>query len=115
MTKGVDSAEAWIIALASLLVLAISFGSPYVVTTALKSVAADLGGSRAVPSGANALAWLGTGVGGGWLTADSATQRPRSLQTVPPEQSRSARQSWLQAPRRQESPRGQSASSAQAA
>ncbi|MEZ5853849.1 MAG: MFS transporter [Hyphomicrobiaceae bacterium] len=64
MTTGVDSREAWAIAIAALLVLAIAFGSPYVVTVSLKSVAADLGGQRSVPSGANALAWLGTGVGG---------------------------------------------------
>jgi MFS family permease len=63
-TKGIDSGEAWIIAVAALMVLSISFGSPYVVTVALKLIAAELGGERSVPSAAVALAWLGTGIGG---------------------------------------------------
>ncbi len=64
MTRGTDSREAWIIATASLLILAIAFGAPYVVTVALKQIAADHGGQRSIPSGANSLAWLGTGIGG---------------------------------------------------
>ena len=54
----------WTIAAATLLILAISFGAPHIVNVALKQIAAELGGQRSVPSGANALAWLGTGVGG---------------------------------------------------
>jgi MFS family permease len=64
MTRGIDSSEAWAIAFASLLILSIAFGAPYIVTTGLKVIAADLGGERSVPSAAGALAWLGTGVGG---------------------------------------------------
>lgn len=64
MTRGVDSGEAWLIAIVSLVILSISFGSPYIATVALKTIAAELGGERSIPSGANALAWLGTGVGG---------------------------------------------------
>ncbi|MGD9805982.1 MAG: MFS transporter [Hyphomicrobiaceae bacterium] len=64
MTHGVDSREAWRIAIVSTLMLSIVFGSPYITITALKTIAADLGGERSVPSGASALAWLGTGVGG---------------------------------------------------
>lgn len=64
MTRGIDSAEAWGVAIASLLVLAVSFGSPFLVTVGLKAIAADLGGSRSLPAGAHALAWLGIGVGG---------------------------------------------------
>ncbi|MEZ5816977.1 MAG: MFS transporter [Hyphomicrobiaceae bacterium] len=64
MTRGIDSREAWHIAIVALLILSISFGSPYVTTVALKTIAAELGGERSIPSGANALAWLGTGVGG---------------------------------------------------
>ncbi len=70
MSRGVDSREAWLISMAVLTILSVSFGSPYVVTVALKPIAAELGGQRSVPSGANALAWLGTGVGGllmGWV------------------------------------------------
>jgi MFS family permease len=63
-TRGIDSGEAWRIAIVSLIILSISFGSPYITTVALKTIAAELGGERSIPSGANALAWLGTGVGG---------------------------------------------------
>jgi MFS family permease len=63
-TRGIDSGEAWRIAVVSLVILSISFGSPYITTVALKTIAAELGGERSIPSGANALAWLGTGVGG---------------------------------------------------
>ena len=61
---GIDSREAWITAFASLTILAVAFGSPHIVSTGLKTVAEDLGGQRSIPSAANALAWLGTGVGG---------------------------------------------------
>lgn len=64
MTRGIDSKEAWRIAVVALIILSISFGSPFVATVALKTIAADLGGERSVPAGATALAWLGTGVGG---------------------------------------------------
>jgi MFS family permease len=64
MTRGIDSREAWLVALACLGILATAFGAPFIVTVALKSIAADLGGERSIPAGANALAWLGTGVGG---------------------------------------------------
>lgn len=64
MTRGIDSGEAWLIAVVTLLLLAIAFGSPYIAIVALKPIAAEVGGERSVPSGASALAWLGTGVGG---------------------------------------------------
>ena len=62
--EGIDSREAWMTAFASLTILAVAFGSPHIVSTGLKTVAEDLGGQRSIPSAANALAWLGTGVGG---------------------------------------------------
>jgi MFS family permease len=64
MSERFDSREAWVTAIAALLMLSITFGAPYVVTVALKQIATDLGGQRSVPAAANALAWLGTGVGG---------------------------------------------------
>ena len=66
----VDSREAWLIAVASLLMTSISFGAPYVAIVALKPIAADLGGYRSIPAAAASLAMIGTGVGGlamGWL------------------------------------------------
>lgn len=64
MRKGIDSTEAWVTATASLIILAVTFGSPHIASTGLKLIAEDLGGHRATPAAANALAWLGTGVGG---------------------------------------------------
>jgi MFS family permease len=73
----VDSREAWLIAMATLVVPAISFGAPFVVIVALKPVAADLGGYRSIPSAAASLAMLGTGVGGlamGWVAERIGTR-----------------------------------------
>lgn len=64
MRKGVDSGEAWATAIAALLILSVAFGSPHITSTGLKVIAEELGGQRSTPSAANALAWLGTGVGG---------------------------------------------------
>ena len=70
MTRGIDSSEAWIIAVAALVTLSIAFGAPFITIVSLKQIAAEMGGERSVPSGASALAWLGTGIGGllmGWV------------------------------------------------
>lgn len=64
MSGRIDSREAWLITVAALIVPSISLGAPYIVIVALKPIAADLGGFRAVPAAAAALAMLGTGVGG---------------------------------------------------
>ena len=75
MDERVDGRQAWHIAIASLLILAVAFGSPHIVNVALKEIAAEFGGQRSIPSGANALAWLGTGIGGlamGWAPIGSA-------------------------------------------
>lgn len=64
MTRGVDSGEAWAVGMAALVILSITFGAPHVVTVGLKLIAADLGGQRSVPAGAQAMAWFGIGVGG---------------------------------------------------
>ena len=63
MTRGVDSGEAWLIAVTALLVLAISFGSPYITIVALKTIAAEFGGEPSGPFCARALGWLSTGLG----------------------------------------------------
>ena len=60
----IDSRAGWIVATASLLIMAIGFGTPYVVVVALKPIAAEMGWPRAIPSLANALAYIGAGVGG---------------------------------------------------
>ena len=45
-------------------VMALSFGAPWIVVVALKSVAAEVGGSRSIPALAGSLAWFGQGLGG---------------------------------------------------
>src|SRR5207247_3222387 len=47
-----------------LVILAVSFGAPWITIVALKLIAADTGGLRSVPALASSLAWLGYGAGG---------------------------------------------------
>ena len=47
-----------------LVILALSFGAPWITIIALKMIAAELGGLRSVPAFATALAWVGFGTGG---------------------------------------------------
>ena len=66
----VDSPQGWTVTVASLAILSVALGAPYVTIVALKAIAADFGGYRSTPSAAASLAMLGTGVGGlgmGWL------------------------------------------------
>src|SRR5262245_49881681 len=60
----IESRDSWIVATMVLVILAVSFGAPWVSIVALKAIAADTGGLRAVPSLATALAWIGFGTGG---------------------------------------------------
>ncbi len=70
MPNLIDSSQGWRITVASLAILSVGLGAPYIVIVALKPMAADFGGYRSTPSAAASLAMLGTGVGGllmGWL------------------------------------------------
>ena len=60
----IESRASWVVALTALGVYAVSFGAPYVAVVALKPIAAELGGARAVPALAYSLAWLGSAAGG---------------------------------------------------
>ncbi|HJU31855.1 MAG TPA: MFS transporter [Hyphomicrobiaceae bacterium] len=64
MNGRIDSREAWLIAVACLLLPAVSFGAQYVAIVALAPIAADFGGYRSVPAAAASLVMLGTGLGG---------------------------------------------------
>lgn len=59
-----DTRESWLIATIALVILAFSFGAPWIGVVALKAIAADTGGLRSVPALASALAWFGSGFGG---------------------------------------------------
>ena len=60
----VETRASWIAATASLGVMSVAFGAPYIAVVALKPIAADFGGGRSVPALCYSLAWLGSAVGG---------------------------------------------------
>ncbi|HYZ31483.1 MAG TPA: MFS transporter [Crenalkalicoccus sp.] len=62
--RSVETRASWIVALAAVAILSVSFGAPLIVVVALKGIAADLGAPRALPALASSLAWLGAGAGG---------------------------------------------------
>jgi MFS family permease len=62
--KTVETRNSWIVAVVVLVILAISFGAPWITVVALKLIAAETGGQRSVPALAASLAWIGYGAGG---------------------------------------------------
>jgi len=60
----VETKASWLVATVALVILAISFGAPWITIVALKAIAAETGGLRSVPSLASSLAWAGFGAGG---------------------------------------------------
>jgi len=70
--RRVDSVETsygWVVAVASMAIMGIGFGAPYVVVVGLKPIAAEFAWPRSIPSLATASAYIGTGLGGiamGW-------------------------------------------------
>jgi len=63
-TQSIETRTSWVVASISLLLLGLSFGGMWITAVGLKSVAADMGGARSVPSLAISLAWFGSGAGG---------------------------------------------------
>jgi MFS family permease len=81
----VETRQSWLVAIASLLLIFIGFGTNYVTIVALKPIAADLGSARSVPSLAYSLAYFGTGFGGvamGWLSDRVGALWPALLGSV---------------------------------
>jgi MFS family permease len=60
----IETRNSWVVASVSLLLLGMSFGGPWITTVGLKTIAADVGGARSVPSLAASLAWFGAALGG---------------------------------------------------
>ncbi len=60
----VETRQSWIVAGIVLVILALSFGAPWITVVALKEIASETGGLREVPALASSLAWLGFGAGG---------------------------------------------------
>ena len=73
----VDSRTSWIIAVASLAILAIAYGAPLLAAVALKPIAAEFGTARAAPAAAVSFALIGAAFGGiaaGWLAGRLGTR-----------------------------------------
>src|SRR4051812_22644636 len=62
--QSIETRASWIVATVVLVILALSFGAPWIAVVALKRIAAESGGLRSGPAVAGSLAWLGYGVGG---------------------------------------------------
>jgi MFS family permease len=62
--QSVETKQSWVVAIVVLVIMALSFGAPWIVVVALKAIAAETGGLRAVPALGSALAWIGYGTGG---------------------------------------------------
>jgi MFS family permease len=62
--QSVETRSSWIVASMTLLILAVSFGAPWITIVALKLIAEDMGGLRSIAASANSLAWIGYGAGG---------------------------------------------------
>jgi MFS family permease len=62
--QSVETKSSWVVAFMVLLILAVSFGAPWVTIVALKQIAEDMGGLRSIAASANSLAWIGYGAGG---------------------------------------------------
>lgn len=63
-SHAIESRSSWVVTTAALGILSVAFGAPWIVTVALKEIAAEVGGARSVPALAAALAWFGSGIGG---------------------------------------------------
>jgi MFS family permease len=62
--RSIETKSSWIVATVVLVILAVSFGAPWITIVALKAIAAETGGLRSVPALASSLAWIGFGAGG---------------------------------------------------
>jgi MFS family permease len=60
----VETRTSWVVAFVALGVMATAFGAPWIAVVALKNIAAEVNGERAIPAFAGALVWIGSGVGG---------------------------------------------------
>jgi MFS family permease len=62
--RSIETRSSWIVATVVLVILAVSFGAPWITIVALKTIAAETGGLRSVPALATSMAWIGFGTGG---------------------------------------------------
>jgi MFS family permease len=62
--QSIETRASWVVASVVLVILAISFGAPWITVVALKPIATETEGLRSVPALAASLAWVGVGTGG---------------------------------------------------
>ena len=60
----IETRSSWVVAFVALACLGMSFGAPWITAVGLKTIAAEMGGTRSVPALANSLCWLGAAAGG---------------------------------------------------
>jgi MFS family permease len=68
--RSVETRTSWVVAMAALVVLSMSYGAPLTTVVALKPIATEFGATRSAPALAVALTFIGAGGGGiamGWL------------------------------------------------
>jgi MFS family permease len=68
--QSVETRTSWVVAMASLVALSVSYGAPLATVVAMKPIAAEFGAPRSAPALAVALTFIGAGCGGiamGWL------------------------------------------------
>ena len=83
--SSIESPRSWHAAFLTLAILALSFGSPLLIVVGMRDMQAAMHTDRSVLSLANALVWIGTGVGGipmGWLADRIGIRKTVALGTV---------------------------------
>ncbi len=78
----IETPYGWTVASASVAIMSIGFGAPYVITVGLKDIAAEHDWPRWIPSLAVSAAYLGAGLGGilmGWWADRHGAWRPAAL------------------------------------
>jgi MFS family permease len=77
--QSIESKSSWTVAVVVLVIVALSFGAPWITIVALKSIATEIGGQRSVPALTSALAWIGLGAGGIVMSAIAERLGVRSI------------------------------------
>jgi MFS family permease len=62
--RTIESSKSWVVAFASMAILAVSYGSPLLSVIAMQPIAAAFDDHRSIPALASSLVWLGSGAGG---------------------------------------------------
>ena len=60
----IESSKSWVVAFASMAIMAVSYGSPLLSVIAMQPIAAAFDNHRSIPALASSLVWLGSGAGG---------------------------------------------------